>query len=119
MDANKIVGEKIRILRENKSITAEELAERSGLALEQVERIENNIDIPSLAPLIKIARVLGCASVLFLMTTMKPVLWYAARMKLAKPLVSPTTLCNRVSTWSIIPRQVQKQTGTWNPLLLT
>ncbi|KAA6313662.1 (S)-2-hydroxypropylphosphonic acid epoxidase [termite gut metagenome] len=59
MDANKIVGEKIRILRESKSITAEELAERSGLALEQVERIENNIDIPSLAPLIKIARVLG------------------------------------------------------------
>ncbi|KAA6330258.1 (S)-2-hydroxypropylphosphonic acid epoxidase [termite gut metagenome] len=59
MDANKIVGEKISILRESKSITAEELAERSGLSLEQVERIENNIDIPSLAPLIKIARVLG------------------------------------------------------------
>ena len=27
--------------------------------IEQIERIENNIDIPSLAPLIKIARVLG------------------------------------------------------------
>lgn len=35
------------------------MAQRSGLAIEQVERIENNIDIPSLAPLIKIARVLG------------------------------------------------------------
>ncbi len=59
MDTTKIVGEKIKALRENKQLTIEALAERSGLALEQVERIENNIDIPSLAPLIKIARVLG------------------------------------------------------------
>lgn len=59
MDTSKIVGEKIKALRENKSITIEELAQRSGLAVEQVERIEGNIDLPSLAPLIKIARVLG------------------------------------------------------------
>lgn len=59
MDASKIVGEKIKSLRESKSIAIEELAQRSGLAVEQIERIENNIDIPSLAPLIKIARVLG------------------------------------------------------------
>lgn len=59
MDTSKIVGEKIKGLREAKAITVEELAERSGLAIEQVERIENNIDLPSLAPLIKIARVLG------------------------------------------------------------
>lgn len=36
-----------------------ELAVRSGLAEEQIERIENNVDLPSLAPLIKIARALG------------------------------------------------------------
>ena len=59
MDASKIVGEKIKTLRSDKNISVEELAERSGLAVEQIERIENNIDIPSLAPLIKIARVLG------------------------------------------------------------
>ena len=59
MDTSKIVGEKIKSLREDKSITIEELAQRSGLAMEQIERIENNIDIPSLAPLIKIARVHG------------------------------------------------------------
>ena len=45
MDTSKIVGEKIKALREDKSISIEELAQRSGLALEQVERIENNIDI--------------------------------------------------------------------------
>ena len=59
MDTNKIVGEKIKRLREDKGISAEELAVRSGLAVEQIERIEENVDIPSLAPLIKIARVLG------------------------------------------------------------
>ncbi len=59
MDTTKFVGEKIKSLRETKNITIEELAERSGLALEQVHRIEDNIDLPSLAPLIKIARVLG------------------------------------------------------------
>ena len=59
MDTTKIVGEKIKTLRQEKNITIEDLAERSGLAIEQIERIENNIDLPSLAPLIKIARVLG------------------------------------------------------------
>ena len=59
MDTTKIVGEKIKALRENKSITIEGLAQRSGLAIEQVERLGNNIDLPSLAPLTKIARVLG------------------------------------------------------------
>lgn len=59
MDTSKIVGEKIKALRENHGISLEQLAERAGLAIEQIDRIENNIDLPSLAPLIKIARVLG------------------------------------------------------------
>ncbi len=59
MDSNKVIGEKIKTLREDKKISVDELAERSGLAVEQIERIENNIDIPALAPLVKIARVLG------------------------------------------------------------
>lgn len=50
MDTSKIVGEKIKSLRESQSISMEELAQRSGLAIEQIERIENNIDLPSLAP---------------------------------------------------------------------
>lgn len=59
MDNSKIVGEKIKSLRETKEISIEELADRSGLSLEQVQRIEENVDLPCLAPLIKIARVLG------------------------------------------------------------
>lgn len=59
MDCTNIIGEKIKSLRITKEISIEELAERSGLAVEQIRRIEENIDIPSLAPLIKIARTLG------------------------------------------------------------
>lgn len=50
---------KIKSLRTNQEISIQELAERAGLTVEQVSRIEENIDIPSLAPLIKIARALG------------------------------------------------------------
>ena len=59
MDNTQIVGEKIKSIRETKQISVSELAERTGLAEEQINRIENNVDIPSLAPLIKIARALA------------------------------------------------------------
>ncbi len=59
MGNNKIIGEKIKSLRETKQLSITEVAERSGLRVEQIERIEGNVDFPSLAPLIKIARVLG------------------------------------------------------------
>ena len=53
------VGEKIKNLRESKKISREELSERSGLNLDQIISIEENTNLPSLAPLIKIARVMG------------------------------------------------------------
>ena len=59
MDNTNIIGEKIQALRSAKEMSVKELAERTGLAEEQINRIETNIDIPSLAPLIKIARALG------------------------------------------------------------
>ncbi|MCD8293212.1 MAG: XRE family transcriptional regulator [Prevotellaceae bacterium] len=59
MDTNKFVGEKIKELRESRSLSREELAAQSGIPVSQLERIETNADLPSLAPLIKIARVLG------------------------------------------------------------
>lgn len=59
MASNKIIGAKIKSIRESKNISLHDAAERSGLSIEQITRIEENIDFPSLAPLIKIARVLG------------------------------------------------------------
>jgi transcriptional regulator with XRE-family HTH domain len=59
MGSNKMIGAKIKSIRESKQLSLTDMAERSGLGIEQVERIENNVDFPSLAPLIKIARVLG------------------------------------------------------------
>lgn len=53
------IGSKIKGIRESKNITIEEISERSGLSVEQINSIENDQNLPSLGPLIKIARALG------------------------------------------------------------
>ncbi len=50
---------KVRSIRESRSMSAEQLAERADLPAELVRRIESGSVIPSLAPLIRIARALG------------------------------------------------------------
>jgi len=59
MNANILIGERIKNLRESKSVGVEEMSERTELDITQIEKIEQSEDIPSLASLIKIARVLG------------------------------------------------------------
>ena len=54
-----IVGSKIKGLRESKNLTVEEISNRSGLTIDQINSIENDEHLPSLGPLIKIARALG------------------------------------------------------------
>ena len=49
MGNNKIIGAKIKSIRESKQLSTQEVSERSGLSIEQIERIEGNIDFPSLA----------------------------------------------------------------------
>ncbi|MBO4784460.1 MAG: helix-turn-helix transcriptional regulator, partial [Lachnospiraceae bacterium] len=58
-DNQSIVGHKIKGIRESKNLTIEEISERSGLSAEQILSIENDQNLPSLGPLIKIARALG------------------------------------------------------------
>ena len=59
MENKKIIGGKIKSIREARNISIEEVSERSGVSVIQIERIEGDVELPSLAPLIKIARVLG------------------------------------------------------------
>ena len=59
MKNNKTVGYKIQTIRENKNMSRKEVAEQAGLSEEQVTRIEEDIDLPALAPLLKIARAMG------------------------------------------------------------
>ncbi len=59
MSNNNIVGSKIKGIRESKNLTIEEISERSGLSVEQINSIENDQNLPSLGPLIKVARALG------------------------------------------------------------
>jgi transcriptional regulator with XRE-family HTH domain len=59
MTAEKTVGEKIKQIREMKKVSLDELAERSGMEISLIQKIEQDKNVPSLAPLIKIARALG------------------------------------------------------------
>lgn len=58
-NSQSVVGLKIKGIRESKNISVEEISERSGLSVEQINSIESNQNLPSLGPLIKIARALG------------------------------------------------------------
>lgn len=86
MDALVSVGTRIKAIRESKSLTISQIAERSGLTVDQVERIEANEHQPSLSPLIKIARALGVRLGTFLddMDNMGPVV--CRRNELAKSI---------------------------------
>ena len=59
MDGENKIGNKIKLIREARALGVEEVSERSCLSAESIENIENGDLIPGLAPLIKIARVLG------------------------------------------------------------
>ena len=56
---NSFVGSKIKGIRESKNLSLEEIAESSGLTTDQISSIESGQTMPSLGPLIKIARALG------------------------------------------------------------
>jgi quercetin dioxygenase-like cupin family protein len=59
MQATRTPGERIVELCKTYSISRETLAERSGLDVELIRRIEDEGHIPDLAPLLKISRALG------------------------------------------------------------
>lgn len=86
METSVSVGSRVKSIREAKNLTIQQVAERSGLTIKQVERIEENENLPSLAPLIKIARALGVRLGTFLddMDTMGPVV--CRRDELAKSI---------------------------------
>jgi transcriptional regulator with XRE-family HTH domain len=54
------IGVKIVTLRESLGLTQAELAERAGCEVVVIEQLEDGDLAPSLAPLIKITRALGC-----------------------------------------------------------
>ena len=55
----KSIGKRIKLLREKRGLTQENLAEQAGLSLDYIGKIEVNINKPGLKSLIKIAKALG------------------------------------------------------------
>ncbi|MCH5292663.1 MAG: cupin domain-containing protein [Treponema sp.] len=57
-EKNKI-GAKVRLVRESRKLSVEDVSERTNLSVQQISSIEDGSLVPNLTPLIKIARVLG------------------------------------------------------------
>ena len=53
------IGKKIKMLRESKNISVEDMLERTGIDAEFYKLLEEDKEIPALGDLIKIVRVLG------------------------------------------------------------
>ena len=60
--AESAIGSKIKSLREMKQITLEDLAHQSGLKLQYMSAIEEDMQVPTIGELIQITRVLGVSS---------------------------------------------------------
>ena len=54
-----LIGQKIKNFRQDRKLSVQQLAELSGSSVELIESIENGKLLPSLTPLMKIARALG------------------------------------------------------------
>ena len=59
MAINQLIGKKISTLRELKKIEKEDLANKTGLSVKQLDSIESGISLPSLGVLIRVTRALG------------------------------------------------------------
>lgn len=59
MENTVTIGDRIRSLRETKNLTLSEVADNAGMEKEQIQFIEENNQVPSIAVLIKIARAMG------------------------------------------------------------
>ena len=59
MDNKNKLGSKIKAIRETRKITIEDLSDKANIPVEGIKKIENGELIPSLTPLLKLARVMG------------------------------------------------------------
>ena len=57
-DLYKLLGKRIKYLREQRNLTQEKLAEKTGLSLDYIGKIEVSINKPGLKALFKIANAL-------------------------------------------------------------
>lgn len=58
----KTIGGKIRVMRKERKMTQEELAESVGVGITHISHIETGNSIPSLQVLVGIINTLGCSA---------------------------------------------------------
>ena len=104
------IGSKIKGIRESKNISIDEVSERSGLTAEQINSIENDKNLPSLGPLIKIARALGVRLGTFLddSDALGPIVCRAADRE------KDSSISFSNGTWSTTRWPSRRQVATWS-----
>jgi transcriptional regulator with XRE-family HTH domain len=117
--SNNIIGKKINTLCTDKNISFEKLAELSGLKKEQIQIILDSDNIPSLAPLIKIARALGVRLGTFLddSTALGPVVYKESEN--IKPVTFSSQLSSANSHLDFTALAAKKSGRAMEPFLIT
>ena len=54
-----LIGPRIRKLREHRELSVETLAQRTGCSVDMIQALENGELVPSLTPLLRLARGMG------------------------------------------------------------
>ncbi|MFM2625783.1 transcriptional regulator [Vibrio parahaemolyticus] len=63
--ASVIVGQKIKEIRKKKSLTIQELSEKSGMSVGHISRLENGLKSPTISTLERLAKALDVPIVYF------------------------------------------------------
>ena len=118
---NTFVGSKIKGIRESKNLSIEEVAESSGLSTEQIMSIENGQNMPSLGPLIKIARALGIrlGTIMDDNEALGPVVCRAEEREQQSSISFSNGSADARSTWSTIRWHSRRPGVTWSRLSST
>ena len=108
------IGLKLQAVRESRNLSLEALADRAGLTARVVGQIESGALIPSLTPLIRIARALGVRIGTFLddQENVGPVLVRAGEQRRSCTSRTRTTPGRATSTSS--PWRPTRRAATWS-----
>ncbi len=119
MSSTNRIGSKISQLRESHQMTVEELAEKSQSDVELIKRLEEGDLIPSLTPLLKIARALGVRLGTFLDDAPHtgPVIAHGGESKDVLRFSGKCTTCSK-STLDFHALAADKQDRNMEPFLI-
>ena len=97
-----LFGRRLRFLRQLESLTQAELAEKAGISLEHVNKIERGAAAPSMASVLVLAQALETEPANLFLFSDSPMAWAADKNHqpdMGEPAVDWTKFVTRIGTW--------------------